>query len=485
MPDRDEEEELELPPLDGLAGDEEEGRERSPDDDEIAEEPLLGEDEGSGLDLDPAAELDAFDDDHGAGADEALAPVDIGSLADAIALPDEGVRGSDERGLAHEEEEASAFEGQSSDEAGTGTGEDLAGFLDESALPSLGADDEADGVLAVDAVAGGRAAPWRGRYRVANALGAEVPCGLLAVSASHVVAAGPGVLVVRGVARATRGSGPDIDAGALAATDETIFAASRRGALFASADGGDTWTAVGAPSPASPLPISLAATPGRLWICQMGALWSLRGWESGRPEPQVLVRKEGVRAMVATGSTLVVLAERSGEQEPGSRRPESQPPPREPTTAAPPFFIERLRGDDEASPAEALPGAASAAAAEGAPILAATAGGRAVALCAGGAAHVSRDGGRSFRRSETGPALAAAFAGAGEDAPLMVLVPGERRAAEAAHLLEIDERGGRARVAEIAGVACGPAALAWDPARDVLWVACEAGLLAFERSAQH
>lgn len=453
-PKAHDEEELELPPLDGVQGDEEPPG-GGGHDDEIDEAPLLGDDDGAAFDLDPAAEIDAIDEHAAEGSDAAHDAVDIGSLADAIALPDEGPRATDEHGLAHDEQDASPFDAQASDEAGAGTGDDLAAFVDEGALPPLGADDGDDQIAPAD-----RASRWdRGRYHLATGLGAEVPCRLLAVSASHVVAAGPAVLVVRDGARTSRGGDPGIDAIAVAAMDGVIFAASRRGALFASTDGGDTWAPAGTLHPSAP-PIELAATPGRLWIRQQGALWSMR-WSEGGAEPQVLVRKEGVRAMAAAGSSLVILAEREGR-----------------------LGIERLRGDDEASAPEPLP-EAMAAAAEGASMPAAGDGGRALVLLEGGVAHVSRDGGRSFQVCATGPALAASFVGAGPGARVLLLTRSERAGDAAAYVLEIDEAGTETRVAEIAAGGEGAAAIAWDPAREVLWVACEAGLLAFQRSAKH
>lgn len=458
-PTTHDDEELELPPLDGVLDDEEPAG-GGGHDDEIDEAPLLGDDDGAAFDLDPAAEIDAIDEHAAEGSDAAHDAVDVGSLADAIALPDEGPRATDEHGLAHEEHDASPFDTQTSDEAGAGTGEDLAAFVDEGALPPLGANDGDELAPGAHLAQAGRASRWdRGRYHLATGLGAEVPCRLLAVSASHVVAAGPAVLVVRDGARMSRGGDPDIDAVAVAAMDGAIFAASRRGALFASTDGGDTWAPAGTLHPSAP-PIELAATPGRLWIRQQGALWSTR-WSEGGAEPQVLVRKEGVRAMAAAGSSLVILAEREGH-----------------------LAIERLRGDDEASAPEPLPEAMTAAA-EGASMPAAGDGGRALVLLAGGVAHVSRDGGRSFRVCHTGPALAASFVGTGPGARLLLLTRSERAGIAAAFVLEIDEAGTETRVAEIAAGGEGAAAIVWDPTREALWVACDAGLLAFQRSAKH
>jgi len=297
-------------------------------------------------------------------------------------------------------------------------------------------------------------------------MGAQVPCSLVAVSAAHVVAAGQTVLVARGGARVSSGVGLDVDAVAVAATDDAIFVAPRRGPLFVSTDGGETWATGSVPWPAATGPLAVAATPGRLWICEGGALWSVRWGKGCRPEPPLLVRKGGVRAMTAADTTLVILAERDSE-----------------------LVVERLRGDDEAPPAEVLPAEMRAALGDGSPVLAATAGGRAIAVIAGTAVLVSRDGGRSFRAHPAGCGLAVAFEGAGEDARVLALVTSAERGRDAPlYLAEIDDGGRLVRVAEIAsgaGAAGRSAALGWDGAREVVWVACAAGLMAFERPARH
>lgn len=463
----DDDVELELPPLDGGLDD------AAPpaDADDIDEAPALPDDDGGALEIDPVAELDAVDDAPGDGAEAAREALDVGSLADAIDLPDAGpvdpgrsapLRAG-ERGLAHDalEDDASLFDAPVAGDPGSGTDDDLGGFIDEAALPPLGEDDAPGEHPSSALPAQGGAPPWdRGRYRLAAGLGAEVPCGAVAVSAACVVAAGPAVLVVIDGARVSRGSGPGIDAVALAATEATVFAASRGGELLASPDGGVSWVAASAPDPPSPAPIALAATPGRLWIGRGGELWSQR--HSGRgPEPLRLVRAGGVRAMAAAGTSLVTLEERSGE-----------------------LVLERLRGDDEPSAPQPLPPGVSASLDGGAPSLAAAAGGGALALISGSAAHVSRDGGASFTRHVVGPVLAAAFAGTSADAPVMVLVRGARATAPA-ELIEIDARGACLRVADVPGASGGAASLAWDPGRDVLWLASADGLFAFERAPRH
>jgi len=463
----EEEEELELPPLDGTLDEREESDDEG-DDVEIDGELSVDGDDGVAAELDPGVTLDV-EDEPGADGDEAARDaVDVGAMTDAIALLDEEERTTDEEGLLRYDEDESPFDAHGDDEAGAGTGEDPSGFVDERALPPLDADerDEAAGALR-QAAFGEQAVPWsRARWRVASGMGAQVPCSLVAVSSAHVVAAGPTVLVARGGARVTSGVGPDVDAVAVAATDEAIFVAPRRGPLFVSTDGGATWATGSVPWPSATGPLEVAATPGRLWICEGGALWSVR-WDKGsRPEPPLLVRASGVRAMAAADTTLVILAERDAD-----------------------LVMERLRGDDEAPPAEAVPRALRAAIGDAGPGLAAAAGGRAIAVIAGRSVYVSRDGGRSYGEHEAGSALAVAFAGDGEDAQALVLATAAERGRDAPlYLMETGDDGGLVRVAEVASgagaSACG-AALAWDAAREVVWVACSAGLLAFERAPRH
>jgi hypothetical protein len=467
----DEEEDLDLPPLDG-ALDDDEGSGVAGVEDEIGDEPEGAGDDAAAIDLDPGVTLDVGEEPSDGEADLVGEAVDIGSIADALAVTDEGDRASDESGLADEPEDQSPFDTASEDEAGAGTGEDPAAFVDEDHLPPLDGEPEDGAAGALGQACGIEPALGRerARWRVASGRGAQVPCWLVAVSPACVVAAGPTVLVAREGTRAPSAAGAGIDAVALAASDEAIFAVARRGALLASVDGGDSWATGSVPWPASRGALAIAATPGRLWICDGGALWSVRWSRRSRPEPPILVRAEGVRAMVAAGSTLVILAQRGDD-----------------------LAVERLRGDDEATPAQAVPPPVRAAIGDAPPILAASASGRSIAILAGGAVHVTRDGGRTFRRIKVA-AIAAAFAGDDDedDARLVVLASGaegERdRGRGALFLAEVDEDGGAVeRVADVPGgaEASGRAAMAWDGAREVLWVACAAGLVGFERSAQH
>ena len=460
----EEEEELELPPLDGALDDGAAPDDDAPDDDEAAEE-RGAPDDGLPAEIDPGFTLDEVDETGPADTEPARDSLDVGSLADAVALLEgDDAAGEDRGSFADLPDDVSPFDAPFEGAEGAGTGEDPSSFVDESALPPLDMEEEPSGAAEVafhDAPLA--PLPWeRGRWRVAAGLGAEVPCSLVAACAAHVVAAGPSVLIAPGGARVQRSVGPELDLVGLAANDDAIFVVSRRGILFASMDGGEEWRPCGAPWPSGHGGLALAVTPGRLWVREGGALWSLRCERDGTAGAPIPVRREGVRAMVAAGSTLVALVERGAD-----------------------LVIERLRADDEAASAEVLPGAVRADIGDGSPVLAAAAGGRGIGLCAGGGVHLSRDGGRTFRRFEVGGALALAFAGDSLDARVLALVAEEDRGT-GLFLAEGGDDRGFARVAEIkSSVPSARASIAWDLAREVVWVACPSGLLAFEVSAQH
>ncbi len=519
----EDEDELELPPLDGAP--DERAAEAAVDDDDVLEEEGGAGDDGAAAELDPGFSLDVTEEAP-VSEEAARDAVDIGAMDDAIAFLDEDARSSDESGLTHDAEDESILDAQESDDVGAGTGEDPSVFVDEGALPPLDADEGADEDEAaargegtgIAPSRGASAAPERGGWRVASSMGAQVPCWLVAVSPAHVVAAGPTVLIARDGGRVSKTAGPDIDAVALAAAEEAIFAVARKGALVASVDGGDSWATGSVPWHAAHGGLAIAATPGRLWICEGGALWSVRWSRRSRPEPPVLARKRGVRAMVAAGSTLVVLSERAAEPaapergpasggapehapasegtlEPAAEGPLERSPASEPEGApesapapqrAADLVLERLRGDDEVPDAQVVPQATRAAIADAQVVLASTASGRALALLAGGAVHVSRDGGATFQRCRLAPAVAIGFAGDGDDARVVALTTNEERARSSDLILVEAGEGSSTRIADIATAgASGRAALVWDASREVLWVASSAGLVAFERSARH
>ena len=509
----DDDEELELPPLDGAS--DESTAEVIGDDDDVFEDEGAAEDDSAAAELDPGFSLDVTEEEP-APDEAARDTIDVGAMTDTLSFLDDEGRDSDESGLTHDNEDESILDAQESDDMGAGTGEDPSVFVDEGALPPLDADEPGGAVIdAKTGVTTSRrepSVPERSGWRVASGMGAQVPCWLVAVSPVHVVAAGPTVLLARDGGRVSKTAGPDIDAVALAASEDAIFAVARKGALLASVDGGDSWATGSVPWHAAHGGLAIAATPGRLWICEGGALWSVRWSRRSRPEPPVLARKRGVRAMVAAGSTLVILSERAAEPAPGSKRAagpgseravepgservvgstapssesegalESAPEPER----AVDLVLERLRGDDEAPDAHVVPQATRAAIADAQVVLASTASGRALALLAGGAVHVSRDGGATFQRCRLGPAVAIGFAGDGDDARVVALTANEERARSSDLILVEAGEGSSTRIADIATAgASGRAALVWDAAREVLWVASSAGLVAYERSARH
>lgn len=479
-------EELDLPPLDGAVDDEDHPAASHGDDESLDEGEALGDDDRAASELDADVELDVTDEAPIEGGEAARDAIDTGGAAEEIAFFDEAARGSDESGPAGEEDEESPFDASMNGEDGAGTSDDLSSFVDEGALPPLDADGgEGEGLEPSEPVAASRVAlaVERNRWGVATGMGAQVPCWLVAVSPVHVVAAGPTVVIARDGARVSKPAGPEIDVVALATAEEAIFAVARKGTLFASVDGGDTWATGSVPWTAVRGTLAIAATPGRLWVCEGGALWSVRWSRKSRPEPPIQARKDGVRAMTTAGSTLVILTEKvvfvdalvgsdAGEQAP------------EQTELA----IEKLRGDDEAPDVQVVPAAVGEAIGEGPVTLAATPDGRAIGLLANGGVLVSRDGGASFRRCKVaGHAIALAFAGQGEGARLLVLVaPEDRSRGGDLSLQEVGESAS-SRVAELpgAGAASGRAALVWDATREVLWVASSSGLVAYEPAARH
>ncbi|MFO0591242.1 MAG: hypothetical protein U0441_27090 [Polyangiaceae bacterium] len=455
----EDEDELPLPPLDGARDDD------APlaiaDDDAIEEGEASGSDDGAPVEMDAGIVLDVKDEEIADGAEAARDVVDLASIADTLAFLDDAERDDDGSGLGRDEDDDTLLDDQESDVAGAGTGEDPSVFVDEGALPPL---DEDDGAHAVDVALrrSATATPERARWRVVSGVGAQVPCWLVAASPSLVVASGPTMIIARDGGRVSKAAGPDIDAAALAASEDAIFAVTRKGALFASTDGGGSWATGSVPWPLS-RGGGIAATPGRLWICDGGALWSVRWTPTSRPEPPVERGGRGVRAMIAAGSTLVLLSEKEGD-----------------------LVIERLRGDDEAPDEQRVPDEVRAAIGDGSVTLAATPSARAIALLSGGVVHVSRDGGATFTRAKVGPAAAIAFAGDGDAARLVALTAREDRTSPLDLLLVELASDEASHVADVAvSGASGRAALAWDSAREVLWVASSAGLIAYERSTQH
>lgn len=466
---------LDLPPLDTddePAAEEGEGDELSGLLDPVLDEgdPL---DDAVARDLDVALELDV-DDEPDARADDAEGEIDVGPLDEGLSLDEEG------GGLDEEGEEAGdqgddildADSGGEDDGGAEGTGESPEDAVDESELPALDADEEGEyagedllgelSELPDDTPPPWDASPWV----VIEGAGAAVPCSALAAAGGQIVAGGSVLLVVPPGERAARRPGLDAVVGSVALVDGAIVAATPRGRVLRSEDGGATAAPLGAWRSDGLSPVALATTPGRLWILAEGTLWSL---PAGAGSASRASEGDVVR-IAASGGALLSLS-----QAPGVAR------------------LTRVRGDDEGTAEIPLSGAALRAASARGAVIAVGAQGRSVALAGADLLCVSRDGGASFRvLGGLGPVAALAFAGEDEAAPLLALCVREGDAR--AELARVPDAGAPTRIAalgerragdddDVRGLA--PAAMIWDAAREVAWIACQVGLLAVAPKPEH
>ncbi|MBK8254351.1 MAG: hypothetical protein IPK82_16995 [Polyangiaceae bacterium] len=450
-------ENLDLPPPDGpLNEDDSCGPVEEEENLDPAADLKEKDDDETGIDLDPVSLIDTVEDRVADAAD--LNAIDVGSLADDIALPDDEDGAADDAGPADDYEEPGLFDGSEVDDAGVGTGEDLGEFIDENALPSLGEGNERGLDEPLDAAFDESAPRWdRSRFQAASELSVHVPCRLLAVSGSRVVAAGPSVFVVRSDAGVSRGTGPAAKIAAVSALDDLVLVATTTGELLLSKDAGAAWASVGRIQPTAMARVVLASTPGRFWISQAGALWSVR-CVGNRLEPPALVRKTETVAIAAAGSSLVVFSA------PGKA-----------------LALEKLRGDDETS----TPVVLSESWFEGEnDVVAAAACPNASALASKRSVLIARNGGESLCTHQIAGVRALAFAGDDDTVPLLALVV-DPALDGAARVFDVGALKDPVIVAEIASGAHEHAAIAWDALREVLWVACDAGLIAFKRVARH
>ncbi len=480
----DGDDELDLPPLDADEGDDLADPTAGHGDDMLpqGEEPD-GLDDTTAADLDVGDDLDDLDDPDDGQRGEAESDVDVGALDEGIDFDgdDEAPAGSaEDEGSAADAEGVAVDESDGDDDAGAeGTSESPEDQVDEADLPEIDDGDDAEGSEALADVLLAEAEetlpPWgRARLALLDGAGAAVPCSRVAVAAGRVAAAGEVLLFVEEGARAARRLpfGEGIVAVALA--DDALLVATSRGQLLAGRDGGaeavslGSWrsaagTAVGASAGAT---VELAATPGRFWIRAGGALYcAAHAPLQAALAPLTELRDRGVLAIAASGGTLVaVTLGRSGPA------------------------IERFRGDDEGGMDAPLSGLAREIVEHGAGtlLLAAAAGGRCLAVGDGERVAVSRDGGATFTSIDSGPAAALAFAGDEAQAPLLALVrsPAAPGAAAPVFIVQANASGDAVRIGELAG-ADPPAAIAWDGAREVVWVASGAGLQALGMPRQH
>jgi hypothetical protein len=425
------------------------------DSDDGGESPL---DDAEASDLDAGEEeIDDIDDDDG----EEESDVDVGPLDDEVDIGEESELDDDGLGDAASDDDGLDLEERAAADDGgiEGTNESPEDAVDESALPELDADDDADEgdedlaeVLLADAQT--ELPPWdTTRWTPLEGAGAAAPCSTLAIAAGRVAAAGEVLLIVGEGERSARA--PSFGAGvvAVAASDDLLLTATARGQIAMSQGSWSEATSLGALR-AGHGATSLTATPGRGWICRDRTLHSVTPPDTAL----VPVRERGVLALTASGGAALLLAE-------GATGP----------------MIERLRGDDEARHAVPLRGAArrlvEGAAKQGTITLVAAAGGRAIAITDGARIAISRDDGATFAIAAFGPILALTFAGDDDDATLLILLEGGT-------VVQSPESGEPTRVAAIEGVSA-PAAIGWDPARECAWIACRAGLLAIGRAPRH
>ena len=426
------------------------------DSDDGGESPL---DDAEASDLDAGEdEIDETDDDDG---DEA--EVDVGPLDDEVDIGEESELGDEAAAdAASDDDGIDLDERAAADDGGIeGTNEAPEDAVDESALPELDADDDADEgdedlseVLLTDAQTT-ELPPWdTTRWTPLDGAGAAVPCSALAIAAGRVAAAGEVLLVVGEGERSARQ--PSFGAGvvAVAAADDLLITATARGQIAVSQGAWTEAIALGALR-AGRGPLTLTATPGRGWIRRDGALHSVTP-----PDTAIVpARQRGVLAITASGGSTLLLAE----------------------SAAGPV-IERLRGDDEGRRAVPLRGAArrlvEGAAPHGTITLVAAAGGRAVAFTDGAQIAISRDDGATFAIAVFAPILGLTFAGDDADATLLVLLEGGT-------VVQAPVNDEPTRVAAIEGVGSAPAAIGWDPSRECAWIACSAGLTAIGRAPRH
>ncbi|WP_437314514.1 hypothetical protein [Sorangium sp. So ce385] len=491
-----------------------------------------GLDDANASDLEVGVELAV--DEGAAGEDEpAEEGIDVGALHEGIDDADAGSWVSDEA-AEHDDAEHDDLDdqGEGHDDGGAeGTGEDPSDDVDERELPALDADQEGtyegeDLLAELPDLADDQAPVWDAQpWTVVEGAGAAVPCSTLAVAGGCVVAGGAGegpalasepaaraggrarradrtggdrgtVLVVDAGALSARRAGVDASASSIALSDSALLIATRRGNLLLSDDRGKTASALGAWGSGG-APVTLATTPGRLWVLAGKTLWSpAAGAVAVPPDDGSAVTAGSPRrdAAVAPPRGALSLSPGPALRDGVLRMSASEGVIVALTSAAAGPQLERLRGDDEGSPVVPLSGAARRAAEADDGRLAAAAGGRSIALSGAGLLCVSRDGGETFRVIEGLPAVVAlAFAGDHKASPLLALVAreGERRA----QLVHVPSNAAPTLVAEIGATghgggeeeaaSVGAAAIAWDPSREVVWVACWAGLVALTRQRKH
>ncbi len=470
-PDEDEastpDEELDTPPEEGEEGEpapDDEGDDDLDDLDDGGDDPR--DDEGSDT-IETDDDLDPVDEDEERGGDDD--EIDVGPLDEGMGIDDDDERDGDAERAVDQGEEGDDLdidERDDLDDGGVeGTSDDPEDEVDEAALPELDADeegDEGDDELADLLLGDARSTPlpWAdARWSLIDGAGAALPVRALSIEGGRLAAAGERLLLVDEGALVARRASFGAGSTAVALTGALLLVAGPRAQLSLSTDGGERGSPLPGFAATSP-PIDLAATPGRLFLRADGALLGL----TAPHHPPAILRERDVLAITATGATLIVL-----------RRSAEGP------------VLERLRGDDEGWQETLLRGPIRRRIerARRPLLLAAAAGGRALALADEASITFSRDGGKHLETLQIEGIRALCFAGDDDAAPLLLLSTGLGAAPGEAAVLQLLPGADPTRLAVVPGVGDARAAMVWDSTRAVVWVACEAGLLALGRPPPH
>jgi hypothetical protein len=457
-----------------------------PLDDEGDDAPPEGEDEeldgdyGGASDLDDsvAADLDVgidIDDlEQALGEDgEAAAQLDVGALDEDLVSGDDEPGGDEEGHGGEEDDDLDELDDGPDDGGAEGTLDAIEDDVDDAALPALdgssGGDDDGqhdDEALIGEVIRSAQVVELPARdgvpWEIHDGAGARVPCVAVVAHAGRALAGGDVLLLVdEGESSAKRaGLGWSGRAVSVAMADGVLAVGTARGAVSALAGealaplGG--WRARGSP-------VRLAATPRRLWILVEERLYC----SASDGAPAAVDLAAPVLAMAASAGTLLVLGGGAAAA------------------------VHKVRGDDETPARVAVPdldpGALQGAGAH----LAAAAAGEALAVgTAAGALRVSRDGGATFTAHHLPALRALAFAGDGRDDDLLALVDGEL-SGDDVWLLRVAASGAITRLLALDGYdeeqepAAEAAALCWDTARELCWMASAHGLLAVGRATKH
>lgn len=465
--------EPDLPPMDdddgeGTSDHGDEGAEGD-DIDEVDEEDRSLDDTESG-DLSVGEDIDDVVEE-GAGADDDAEGLDVGALDDEVDEVAERADPDDPAGeIGDEDDDEDLDEPRDEDDGGAeGTTDSAEDSVDESALAPLGDDendeDDEEGVTEAEEdsllesggdppLPGWAAKPWEVREQA----GATIACRSVAAHAGRVLATGETTLLVDEGSLGARVIEGVEDGLAVTLGGEGLgLIITRSGQLFGvEAEGSldllTTWRGTHEEA-------TIASAVGRTWVLWGGVLCAAGASPREAPSP----RDRGVLAIAASRQVLTILR-RESEQ----------------------LVIEHLRGDDEGWRAAPLRGPLRSVAAGPEPILMTAMGGALIAIGEPSrGALLSRDAGATFQAIDVLGTVAMAFAGDEPTAPLLILAA----TGSTGHLIELDAHGGATRIAAVrldqADDELASASMAWDAARELVWIASGAGLIALGRTNTH